>query len=154
TFNVNGNLVFGAGAFYHVEVSPSAADYTNVTGSMTLSGTVQAVFAPGSYLERAYIILSASGGIGSGRFTDLATTNLPAGFTAKLNYAMTDVVLMLTAVLAETNPADPAEPNAGSIPAGGFATNQKGVAATLNSYFNAGGKLPPNFVALFGLTGV
>ena len=41
-------------AAYLVEVSPTAADRTNVTGTASLAGTVQAVFAAGQLL-RAYL---------------------------------------------------------------------------------------------------
>ena len=42
TLTVEGNLVFAAAATYLVEVSPTTADRTNVTGTATLAGTVQA----------------------------------------------------------------------------------------------------------------
>ena len=61
TLTVQGNLVMTSAAAYIVEVSPTAADRTNVTGTASLAGTVQAVFAPGSYLARTYTILSADG---------------------------------------------------------------------------------------------
>ena len=47
---------------YIVEVSPTSADRTNVTGTASLAGTVQAVFGPGAYITRTYTILSAAGG--------------------------------------------------------------------------------------------
>ena len=46
TINVQGNLVFSSAAAYVVEISPSAADRTNVTGAATLGGSVQVVAAP------------------------------------------------------------------------------------------------------------
>ena len=52
-------------------------------GSATLAGTVQAVFASGSYASRAYTILSAAGGLGGTTFNSLTTTSLPAGFAAE-----------------------------------------------------------------------
>ena len=65
------------------------------------------------------------------------TTNLP-GFAASLSYTPTDVLLNLTAGLGL---------------GGRLSQNQQNVADLLNSYFNNGGALPPNFVAIFGLTG-
>ncbi|MGZ8325654.1 MAG: autotransporter-associated beta strand repeat-containing protein [Rhodoplanes sp.] len=53
TITVNGNLAFGAGSFYLVEISPTAADRTNVTGTATLSGAVLASFAPGQLHREA-----------------------------------------------------------------------------------------------------
>ena len=62
TLTVQGNLVLTSAAAYIVEVSPTAADRTNVTGTASLAGTVQAVFGPGAYIARTYTILSAAGG--------------------------------------------------------------------------------------------
>jgi uncharacterized protein with beta-barrel porin domain len=86
---------------------------------------------------RAYTILSAAGGLGGTTFGTLTTTNLPANFTPSLSYTATDVILNLTATLG----------------APGLSINQSNVADALNTFFNNGGALPPNFLALFGLTG-
>ena len=69
TLNVAGNLTFNTGSTYIVEVSPTAADRTNVTGTATLAGTVQANFAAGSYNANSYTILSA--GARNGTFDTL-----------------------------------------------------------------------------------
>src|SRR5262249_28221402 len=53
TLTIQGSLVLSSAAAYLVEVSPTQADRTNVTGTATLGGTVQALFAPGSYLARS-----------------------------------------------------------------------------------------------------
>ena len=143
TLTVQGNLVMTSAAAYIVEVSPTAADRTNVTGTATLAGTVQAVFAPGSYLARTYTILSATGG-STGAFGSLTTSGLPAGFTASLSYTATDTVLNLVANLAVL-------PN--DIGTGGLSINQRNVANALDNFFNNGGTLPPGFVSIFGLTG-
>jgi hypothetical protein len=58
--SVNGDLAFAPGGQYVVEVSPTAADRTNVTGTATLAGNVLAIFAPGSYITKQYTILSFS----------------------------------------------------------------------------------------------
>jgi len=144
TMTVQGNLAFQSGALYLVQVNPSTASSANVTagGSAALAGTVQAVFASGSYAARAYTIVSAAGGR-SGTFNTLTTTNLPSGFTASLSYTATDAVLNLTATLAQS-------PSALTC---GFSINQCNVANALNNFFNSGGTLPPAFVTIFGLTG-
>jgi autotransporter-associated beta strand protein/T5SS/PEP-CTERM-associated repeat protein len=85
TFTVNGNLVMTAAASYLVEISPTNADRTNVAGTASLGGTVQAAFASGSYATRAYTILSAAGGLNGTAFNALTTSNLPANFTASLS---------------------------------------------------------------------
>ena len=129
TMTVQGNLAFQSGALYLVQVNPSTASSANAIagGSATLAGTVNAVFAAGSYVARTYTILSAAGGLGGG-FSRLTTSNLPAGFAAFLSYSATDAILNLTATLGQsTGPTSPSG--------------------------NNGGTLPPNFVTIFGLTG-
>ena len=138
TLTVQGNLVMTSAAAYLVEVSPTAADRTNVTGTASLGGTVQAVFGPGGSFARSYTILSATGGLGGTRFNGLITGNLPANFATSLSYTSTDVLLNLTAVLG-----------AGI----GLSQNQQNVATSLNTFFNNGGALPPGFLPIFGLTG-
>jgi autotransporter-associated beta strand protein len=88
TMTVAGNLAFQLGALYLVQINSSTASSANVTASATLAGTVQAAFAPGSFVARNYTILSAGGGL-NGTFNALTTTNLPAGFTASLSYTPT-----------------------------------------------------------------
>jgi autotransporter-associated beta strand protein/T5SS/PEP-CTERM-associated repeat protein len=149
TITVNGNLVMTAAASYLVEISPANADRTNVAGTATLAGTVQAAFAAGSYMTRNYTILSAAGGR-SGTFNALTTTNLPANFTASLSYTATDVILNLTAALGGLTALG--GPNA-PAPACAFNVNQCNVANALNAFFNNGGTLPGAFVSIFGLTG-
>jgi YVTN family beta-propeller protein/autotransporter-associated beta strand protein len=138
TMTVAGNLAFQPGALYLVQVTPSVASGTNVTGSATLAGTADATFAAGSYVTRSYDILHAAGGLGGTTFGGLTTANLPAGFQASLIYTANDVILNLTGVLAI---------------GGGLSINQGNVANALNNFFNTGGALPPNFVTVFGLTG-
>jgi len=154
TLTVNGNLTMTAAASYLVEISPTNADRTNVAGTATLAGTVQAAFAAGSYVTRNYTILSAAGGR-SGTFSALTTANLPAGFSASLSYTATDVTLNLTAALgALTILGVPNAPGGSGAPACAFNINQCNVANALNAFFNTGGTLPPAFVNIFGLTGV
>jgi autotransporter-associated beta strand protein/T5SS/PEP-CTERM-associated repeat protein len=151
TITVNGNLVMTAAASYLVEISPTSADRTNVGGSATLGGTVQAAFAPGSYVTRAYTILSAAGGR-IGTFNALTITNLPADFVASLSYTATDVILNLTAALGALSTLG--VPNAASgAGACAFSINQCNVANAINAFFNNGGTLPPGFLSLFNLTG-
>jgi outer membrane autotransporter protein len=141
TLTVQGNLVLTSASAYIVEVSPTAADRTNVTGTASLAGTVQAVFGPGAYITRTYTILSAADG-STGTFGSLTTTGLPAGFTASLSYTATDAILNLTATLGQQQ-----------IGTGGLSTNQRNVATSLNTFFNNGGTLPPGFVSVFAQTG-
>jgi autotransporter-associated beta strand protein len=161
TITVNGNLAFGPGGAYLVEVSPAAADRTNVTGTAALNGTVLAIFAPGSYITKQYTILHANGGVG-GAFAGLSG-NIPANFSANLSYGATHVLLNLTAALGQPpqqqgqgqqqqGQQQQGQQQQGQL--GGLSQNQRNVAGAINNFFNNGGALPPNFVSLFGLTGV
>ncbi len=86
TLTVDGNLCLTAAASYMVEVSPTNADRTNVTGTATLGGaTVNANFAAGTYVEKQYTILNAAGGV-SGTFGSVVNTNLPFDFKTALSY--------------------------------------------------------------------
>jgi uncharacterized protein with beta-barrel porin domain len=141
TLTVQGNLVFTATGNYLVEVSPSTADRTNVTGTAALGGaTVNASFAPGSYVVKQYTILNAGGGV-SGTFGPVVNTNLPSGFRSSLSYDANDVYLNLSFALAQYS---------------GLSTNQQNVANTLTNYFNATGGIPAVFGSLTpaGLTQV
>jgi outer membrane autotransporter protein len=140
SMTVNGNLAFQSGAFYLVQVNPTAASSTNVSGTAALGGaSVQTVFAPGSYVSRQYTILHSGGLIGT--FSGVSG-NVPAGFSESLSYTGTDVILNLTAILAQPSGL-----------ACSFSVNQCNVANAINNFFNNGGALPPNFLAIFGLTG-
>jgi uncharacterized protein with beta-barrel porin domain len=76
TLTVNGNLTLAAGSAYSVEVSPTAADRTTVSGTASVNGTVIASVTPGAYaFGQRFTILSATGGV-SGAFASL--TGIPA----------------------------------------------------------------------------
>ena len=132
---VSGGLSFVGAGNYLVEVSPSSADRTNVTGAATLTGTVQAVFQSGAYGPRSYVILSANGGR-IGTFGTFATAGLPAGLSASITYTPTDVVLNLSSAFTQLT---------------GLNVNQTAVATALDRAFNGGVPVNPSFGALFGL---
>jgi uncharacterized protein with beta-barrel porin domain len=130
---VQGNLVFTAAASYMVEVSPVSADRTNVTGAATLGGaTVNASFAPGTYVAKQYTIVNASSGV-HGRFSSLVNTDLPSGFTASLSYGTDDVYLNLALSF---------------VPPTGLNANQQNVGNALVNFFNSTGGIPIVFGAL------
>ena len=137
TLVITGNLAFQSGALYLVHVTPSAAASTNVGGTAALAGTVNAVFASGSYIARRYNILQSASLDGT-TFSGLRNTNLPAGFTDSLSYNANDAFLDLSAALGAAMPLN---------------QNQKSVASAINTFFNNGGPLPPQFANIFGLTG-
>ena len=163
TMTVAGNLALQSGAFYVVQVNPTTAATTNVSGTASLAGTVGAIFLPGTYLTRSYTILTAAGGR-TGTFDALATLGLPATFATSLTYPGNSVVLNLTAHLVPeptppTPPAPPIPPVPGlpplptTPPLPAFTVNQLNVGHAIDSFFDNGGALPPAFVSLFGLTG-
>ncbi|TAJ90419.1 autotransporter domain-containing protein [Reyranella sp.] len=137
TINVTGNLSFAPGATYVVEISPGAADRTNVTGTANLQGTTLAAFTPGNYSPRGYTLLSAAGGR-SGTFGNFVTVDLPDGFIASLAYTSTDVQLNLTAALGMGTT---------------LTANQSAVAGAINNGFNSGNSLPSGLSALFSQSG-
>ncbi|QOZ72515.1 autotransporter domain-containing protein [Bradyrhizobium arachidis] len=125
-----GNLALQSGALYQVHVNPSTASYATVTGSATLGGaTVNAVFAAGSYIEKRYTILSASGGISGTFASTVANGNLPANFRTDLGYDANNVYLNLS--LAFVPP-----------PNSGLNGNQQAVANALVNSFNVNGGIP------------
>jgi autotransporter-associated beta strand protein len=132
---VQGNLVFTSASSYMVEVSPADADRVNVTGTATLGGaTVNASFAPGTYVARQYTIVNAAGGV-VGTFGSQVNTNLPSNFTSNLSYDANNAYLNLT--LGFTPPAQAQ-----------FNANQSNVANALTGFFNRTGGIPLVFGAL------
>jgi outer membrane autotransporter protein len=163
TMTVAGNLAFQSGAFYVVQLNPTTASTTNVSGTAALAGTVAAIFLPGSYVVRSYTILTAAGGR-TGTFDALATVGLPSNFGTSLTYTGNTAVLNLTAQLVPAPrpptpslppipglPTLPKEPSAPPLPI--FTANQLNVGRAIDDFFNNGGALPPAFAALFNLTG-
>ncbi len=130
---VQGNLGFTAASSYVVEVSPTNADRTNVTGTATLGGaTVSAVFGPGSYVAKQYTILNAATGV-SGMFGGVVNTNLPSGFASSLSYDANNAYLNLALAFAQYS---------------GLSINQQNVATSLANFFNANGGIPMVFGTL------
>ncbi|UFZ06599.1 autotransporter domain-containing protein [Bradyrhizobium ontarionense] len=126
---VNGSLSFTAASSYMVEISPTSADRVNVSGTATLSGaTVNASFAPGSYVAKQYTIVNAGGGI-SGRFGSVVNSNLPSGFKSSLSYDANNAYLDLALAFV-------APPNTG------LNINQTNVGNALVNYFNVNGGIP------------
>ena len=152
SMTVAGNLAFQSGALYVVQVNPTTASTTNVSGTATLAGTVEAIFAPGTYgLVRSYTILTAAGGR-IGTFDGLVTSGIPADFQVTLNHPGNTAVLSLTAELVP-EPTPPGLPPQSSAPLPPFTVNEINVGHAIDNFFNNGGALSPAFLSLFGLTG-
>jgi autotransporter-associated beta strand protein len=139
TLTVSGNLAFSAGSFYRVEVSTTAADRTNVSGTATLTGaTVQAVAIPGSFRSQTYTILNAAGGLGGTQFTGLSVTgSFSPTRNPHLTYDLNNVYLVL-------------DPGTIVLPAGTGA-NQSNVAGAINGAVAGGGTPPAGFDALLNM---
>jgi autotransporter-associated beta strand protein len=130
---ISGNLAFQSGAIYLVQVDPTTASFAAVIGTATPGGaTVNAVFAPGSYISKQYTILTATGGV-SGTFGSLVDTNLPANFSTSLSYDANHAYLNLILNFA--------------IP-GGLNGNQQAVGNALTNYFNTTGGIPTVYAML------
>ncbi|MBN8975866.1 MAG: autotransporter-associated beta strand repeat-containing protein [Rhizobiales bacterium] len=133
TLTVAGNLVMTAASAYMVEVSPTASDFTHVTGTATLGGaTVAAQFAAGTYVEKRYTILTADGGV-NGTFSGPVNTNLPTNFKSALAHDGNNAYLDLSLNFV--------------VPSG-LNVNQQNVANTLVNFFNSTGGIPLAFGAL------
>ena len=95
SMTIAGNLAFQSGALYLVAGRSVDGSFANVTGRATLGGaTVNAVFAPGSYVAKQYTILTATGGV-TGTFGSLVNTNLPSNFHTALSYDANNAYLDL-----------------------------------------------------------
>ena len=133
---INGNLAFQSGAIYLVNISPTTASRANVSGSVTLNGTVEAVLAPGSYNSKiTYTILDPSSI--SGTFTGFNVVNAP-GVSGTLSYLSNDGFLNLTANLGANAT---------------LTATQQSIANIVNTTFNSGGTLPAGSFALFQASG-
>ena len=94
TLNVNGNLTLTAASTYLVEVSPTAADRTNVTGKANLAGTVQLQISNLTFAPWQQTVLSAAGGTTNNGLILSATS--PALHAQLIFPNATDVVISST----------------------------------------------------------
>jgi uncharacterized protein with beta-barrel porin domain len=130
---VQGSLSFTAASTYMIQVSPTNAGFTNVTGAANLGGaSVNAVFQPGSFVDRKYTILTATGGLGGTTFNPAVVSNNP-NLKATLSYDADDAFLNIKLSFN---------------PPGGLNINQQNVANTLTNFFNTTGSIPAAFATL------
>jgi outer membrane autotransporter protein len=138
TITVNGNLTFVGAGNYLVEVSLTAADRTNVTGTAALGGSMTLVATGGVYqIGKKYTLLNATGGV-SGTFGTIAGTSNFGAIRANVSYDANNVFLTL-------------DPNAISPFLSGGTANQRAVAAAIDTAF-AAGNTPASFLSLFNLS--
>ena len=139
TINVANNLTFVGAGNYIVEVSPTSADRTNVTGApatANIAGTLSAVGTGGVYsVGTRYTVMNAAGGV-SGTFSNLAISGSFGITKPHIEYDGNNVYLVL-------------DPNA--LPLNGLTPNQRAVASAVNTAV-VGNASPATFIALFNLT--
>ncbi|WP_208948532.1 autotransporter outer membrane beta-barrel domain-containing protein [Segnochrobactrum spirostomi] len=95
TLTVNGNVTFGSGSIYRVDVYANGAhDLITATGTATISGGTVEVIAQNGYSTplATYTILTAQGGV-SGQFASVVSNF--AFLTPSLTYDANDVYLTL-----------------------------------------------------------
>ncbi|MBW8853200.1 MAG: autotransporter domain-containing protein, partial [Bradyrhizobium sp.] len=138
TLTINGNLTLASGSIYNVEVSPTAADRTNITGTASLNGTVATSVAAGVYtFGQRFTILTAAGGV-SGSFASL--TGIPISLRGQLSYDANNAYLTLS-------------PNALAPQLSNATGNQHNAVSAIDAAVVAGNVPPGGFVALYGLAG-
>lgn len=94
TLFIVGNYTQAAGSTFLVEVSPTAADLLNISGTATIepNTTLQISVIPGMFSTRQYTILTSAGLTGT--FTNVPQELLTVQFTVE--YTPTDVILDTT----------------------------------------------------------
>jgi outer membrane autotransporter protein len=140
TLTVNGNLTLAAGSIYNVEVSPAAADRTNVSGTASLNGTVAASIASGTFTSgQRFTLINAAGGI-SGTFALLSVSGLPTYLKSQLSYDGNNAYLTLS-------------PNTLAPLLSGATMNQSKIVAAIDASVATGNVPPGGFVTLYNLSG-
>ena len=134
---IAGSLAFQSGALYVVYLNQTTSTFASVTGTASLAGTVEAMFAPGSNAAKQYTILQ-SANLNGTTFTNLTTNNANPNFNETLSYSASDVFLNVSAALGQGSALN---------------DNRQNVATAINNFSNSGGTLPEAFSNLFNLTG-
>lgn len=138
TLTVDGGLSFADGSVYVVEISPKAADRTNVravggNGAADLSGaTVVAVYGAGKYVAKKYVIVDAEGGLGGTTFKTLKGA-APRGMIHRLGYDANSAWLELSLGMTKWR---------------GLSRNQRQVEQVLSAFFDRTGWLAADFAGL------
>ena len=138
SIGVAGNLTITSSGTYAADIGPSTADLVSVTGAATLSGTLEAVAAGGTYHPgMEYTLVTATGGI-SGTFSTLTIVGSLGPTRPRLAYDADDVFLIL-------------DPNALTPILVGATPNERATAGGIDTSL-LGGNAPAAFLALFNLT--
>jgi outer membrane autotransporter protein len=154
TLTIDGDLTLSAGSTYAVEISPTQASKTQITGTATLGGAtvVATVTSPqlGSFEGHTYTILSATDVIGTfNPKVTFAATGLTSAEqitfenAASLSYDPNDVDLSLIAPSFVVTLALPSN----------APTNAQHVGGAINQFIVNGGTLPAGFQNLVNFSG-
>ena len=130
SLTINDRVMFCTCSTYAVKVSGTGNDFAQImagghfTGDAFLDGAAVRVSSPTSTyrFNSPYTILTAQGGLNGTTFDSLALAT-PSGIVGTLSYTANDVLLTLTSQLAQT---------------AGLNQNQRAVATSLDTVFNAG----------------
>ncbi|GFZ90061.1 autotransporter-associated beta strand repeat-containing protein [Dyella caseinilytica] len=93
TLTIQGNYTQNADGTLQFDVTPTQASMLKVTGSASLAGTLDLIFAPGTYGTDKYTLIQA--GSVSGTFATVDGT-VPGSIRSQISYSATDVDLVLT----------------------------------------------------------
>ncbi|WP_157956584.1 autotransporter domain-containing protein [Dyella sp. C11] len=111
---INGNYTQGPGGLLQIDVTPAQTSELLVTGTASLAGAINLIYAPGTYTKADFTILQAkaiSGTFGTTSITGLA----PSALSPQLVYSGGQVVLELGAVAPPATPP-PSSPSSPSQP--------------------------------------
>ncbi|WP_165488666.1 MULTISPECIES: ESPR-type extended signal peptide-containing protein [Dyella] len=113
---VNGDYIQSANGTLAIDVTPTAASQLHVLGNASLAGTLNLIYAPGTYTATNYTILTANKVTGT--FGSVTSTGAPTGINSTVNYTGTNVTLGLTGSGTGTGPTDPGTPTNPTNPTG------------------------------------
>jgi autotransporter-associated beta strand protein len=94
TLSVNGNLTLASASTYTVELSPTAADRTTVSGTASLNGTLALLPGAGTYTAGTTLTLLSANSV-SGTFASVTGLSFP-GVKSEIVYSATSVQLVLS----------------------------------------------------------
>jgi autotransporter-associated beta strand protein len=109
TLAIQGNYTQNADGTLQIDVTPTQSSLLKVSGTATLGGTLDLIFAPGTYSANTFNLVQA--GAVSGTFSTVNGT-VPGTAASQISYSAADAQL----VLSQTAPSHPVvEPLDGSL---------------------------------------
>ena len=100
---INGNYTQNADASLQIDVTPTQASELVVNGNASLAGSLNLIYAPGTYTTKNYTVVQANAL--SGQFTTTTSSgSVPTALDPKITYSATQVDLSLTAAAPPSTP--------------------------------------------------